>query len=65
MGKFNFNQQEFEKVRDEAQKLYQTFDAIYCPYFKEKISFNAKGFRHLKFKSPSTFRGIKTLAMPS
>jgi len=50
MGKFNFNQEEFEKVRAEAEKLYQTLGLIYCPYFGEKISFNAKGLRHLKFK---------------
>ena len=25
MGKFNFNQEEFERVKSEAEKLYQTF----------------------------------------
>ena len=38
MGKFNFNQDEFQKVKDEAEKLYETFGLIYCPYFEEKIS---------------------------
>jgi hypothetical protein len=56
MGKFNFNQEEFEKVRDEAEKLYQTFSPVYCPYFEEEIAFNAKGLRHLKFKSDQQAR---------
>lgn len=56
MGKFNFNHEEFEKVRSEAEKLYQTFDSVYCPYFSEKISFNVKGLRHLKFKSDQRAR---------
>lgn len=56
MGKFNFNQEEYEKVRDEAEKLYQTFGQVYCPYLAEKIAFNAKGLRHLKFKSDQQAR---------
>ena len=59
MGRFNFNQEEFEKVKDNAEKLYETFDMAYCPYFKEKISFNAKGLRHLKFKSDQQARSNK------
>jgi len=30
MGKFNFNQKEFEKIRDEAEKLYRIFGSTYC-----------------------------------
>ena len=56
MGKFNFNQKEFGKIKEEAEKLYERFDSVYCPYFKEKISFNAKGLRHLKFKSDQQAR---------
>lgn len=59
MGKFNFNQDEFEKVKDDAEKLYETIGLIYCPYFAEKISFNAKGLRHLKFKSDQQARAQK------
>ncbi len=59
MSRFNFNQQEFEKVKSDAEKLYETFDSAYCPYFKEKISFNAKGLRHLKFKSDQQARSNK------
>lgn len=59
MGKFNFNQEEFEKIKNDAEKLYGTFDLIYCPYFAEKISFNAKGLRHLKFKYDQQARAQK------
>lgn len=59
MGKFNFNQEEFEKIKDEAEKLYATFNSVYCPYFSEKIFFNAKGIRHLKFKSDQQARPRK------
>jgi hypothetical protein len=59
MGKFNFNKEEFEKVKSEAERLYQTFNSIYCPYLREKISFNAKGLRHLKFKSDQQARSQK------
>ena len=59
MGKFNFNQEEFEKFGDEGEKLYQTFESVYCPHFAGKISFNAKGLRHLKFKSDQQARPQK------
>ncbi|HLD38236.1 MAG: hypothetical protein A3G45_02910 [Candidatus Staskawiczbacteria bacterium RIFCSPLOWO2_12_FULL_37_15] len=59
MGKFNFNQEEFERVKSEAEKLYQTFEPVYNPYFAEKVSFNAKGLRHLKFKSDQQARAQK------
>lgn len=52
MGKFNFkDEQDFEKVRNDAETFYATIDKIRCPYFGEEIAFNAKGLRHLKFKS--------------
>jgi hypothetical protein len=59
MGKFNFSQEEFDKVKNEAENLYRNFELIYCPYFREKISFNAKGLRHLKFKSDQQARPYK------
>lgn len=35
---------------------YKKILEVYCPYFKEKISFNSKGFRHLKFKEDNKAR---------
>jgi len=52
MGKFNFkDEKDFLKVKNGAEKFYKRIGGIYCPYFKEKIIFNTKGLKHLKFKS--------------
>jgi len=40
----------FEKAREDAEVFYKTIGEVYCPYFQEKVSFNAKGFEHLKFQ---------------
>ncbi len=60
MGKFNFkDEHDFQKIKDEADCLYKTIGEIYCPYFKEKIAFNVKGLKHLKFKSDRQARPLK------
>lgn len=41
---------DFEEVKIKGEEMYKTFDNVYCPYFKEKISFGAPGLEHLKFK---------------
>lgn len=52
MGKFNFkDEKDFLKIKGEAEEFYKTIDNIYCPYLKEKVAFNTKGLKHLKFKS--------------
>lgn len=59
MGKYNIKDPEdFEKVKEEAEKFYATIVEVYCPYFGEKIPFNAKGLKHLKFKSDQIARPI-------
>lgn len=45
-----FTEQQLKDVKDEGEELYKSLDQIYCPYFKEKISFGAQGLEHLKFK---------------
>ena len=56
MGKFNFNASDFDKLKIEAELFYHAIHEIHCPYFQEKITFNAKGLRHLKFKSDQQAR---------
>jgi len=52
MGKFNFKDEEdFQKTKSEAEEFYKKVGDVFCPYFKEKIAFNTKGLKHLKFKS--------------
>ena len=45
-----FTEQQFKEVKEKGEELYKSLNEIYCPYFKEKISFNAQGLEHLKFK---------------
>ena len=45
-----FTEQEFKEVKEKGEEFYKILDEIYCPYFKEKISFNAQGLEHLKYK---------------
>ena len=60
MGKFNFKDEEdFQRVKNEAEEFYKTIGDIYCPYLKEKIAFNIKGLKHLKFKSDRQARPRK------
>src|ERR1035437_1474670 len=42
--------EQFDKVRSQNEELYKSLGEVYCPYFKEKISFNAQGLEHLKYK---------------
>ena len=42
----------FEKVKNESEAFYKTIGKVRCPYFKEGISFNAKGLEHIKFHGP-------------
>ena len=57
MGQFNFkDDKDFEKVRSDAEIFYASIHEIHCPYFKEKIAFNAAGLKHLKFKADKVAR---------
>lgn len=57
MGKFNFkDENDFIETKEKADIFYKNIGQIYCPYLKEKITFNAKGLRHLKFKSDQQAR---------
>jgi len=59
MGKFNLDETDFDGVKKDAESFYETIGEVYSPYFKAKISFNAKGFKHLKFKSDRQARSRK------
>lgn len=56
MGKFNFDNTDFERIKKEAEEFYANLDSVYCPYFEGRVAFNAKGIRHLKFKSDEIAR---------
>ena len=44
-----FTEEQFEEVKTKGEAFYKAVGEIYCPYFKEKVSFNARGLEHLKF----------------
>jgi len=51
-----FSDEQFNKLKLKNEELYKSIGEVYCPYFKEKIVFNAKGLEHLKFKSKNHAR---------
>lgn len=54
---FDGDGNDFEAVREEAEKLYASIDPIPCPYFNiAPVAFNALGIRHLKFKADDKAR---------
>ena len=44
------NENHLEEVKKSAELFYHSIGDIYCPYLKEKISFNTQGWEHVKFK---------------
>ncbi len=40
----------FEEIRIKGEVFYKNLKDIYCPYFKDSISFSSQGLEHLKFK---------------
>ena len=51
-----FTKQEFDEVRSAGEAFYKKLGDIYCPYFKEHITFNSYGIEHLVFKSRNKMR---------
>lgn len=51
-----FTDGQFEKIKLQGENFYKSITEVYSPYFKEKISFNAKGLEHLKFKEKNHAR---------
>src|SRR5438128_2248443 len=39
----------FEKARADAEIFYGGVKSVWCPYFKEEVTFNSKGWEHLRF----------------
>ena len=48
---------DFDAVKQDAEAFYEAMQPVPCPYFNnEPVAFNAKGIRHLKFKSDDKAR---------
>lgn len=51
-----FTDEQFQKMKDESENYYKSLEDVYCPYFQEQVTFNAKGLEHLKFKNKNHAR---------
>ena len=45
-----FTEEAFIEIKERGEAFYKTLGEVYCPYFKQKVSFEAQGLEHLKFK---------------
>lgn len=46
----------FERTCRLAEEGYRTYGDVRCPYFGDRVSFNAMGLEHVKFKSKRKVR---------
>ena len=46
-----FTEEQFREIKTKGEQFYKSLHEVYCPYFKEKVSFRSQGLEHLKFKS--------------
>ncbi|HBA45516.1 hypothetical protein A2W67_01900 [Candidatus Nomurabacteria bacterium RIFCSPLOWO2_02_40_28] len=53
-----FTPEKFNELKNDAEEFYNKIGSVYCPYFKEKINFNVKGWDHLIFKTWNRTRPI-------
>ncbi len=52
----SITEHQFNSMRESSEVLYKGVGEVYCPYFQEKVIFNAKGLEHLKFKKKNHAR---------
>lgn len=52
------DESKFEYVRERAENLYASIESVRCPYFGEEVVFNAKGIKHLRFKTDEKIRPL-------
>lgn len=53
-----FTIEKFNDVKRDAEDFYNKIESVTCPFFKEKVLFNSKGFDHLVFKTWNKSRPI-------
>lgn len=46
----------YEKLREDTQKFYNTVRKIYSPVFKQEVYFTAEGFNHIIFNNARSER---------
>ena len=53
----NISDELFTTTLAKAKAGYESVPEVYCPYLKEKVHFNAKGFEHIRLKQWNKARG--------
>jgi len=51
------SEEEFVSILSEAQAKYESTPEVYCPYFKERVHLNSRGFEHIRLKRWNKARG--------
>ena len=60
MSKYDLKDEEdFWAVQTDAKNYYDSLVELYCPYLKERICFNSKGWEHIIFKKRDRYRARK------
>jgi len=54
-----FDEQKFEKVKQETKDFYSGVSKVRCPYLQAEVHFNEDGFNHLLAKSWNRGRSAK------
>jgi hypothetical protein len=54
-----FTPEQFNELKHSCEIEYNKIGSVHCPYFNEKIHFNAKGWEHLIFKTWNRTRNIE------
>ncbi|MFH2022040.1 MAG: hypothetical protein ABIJ33_02025 [Patescibacteria group bacterium] len=53
----------YTQQKNQAYKKYKAVGGVYCPYLKEKVTFNSHGFRHMVYRNQKNKRDQKTQSM--
>ena len=46
----------YDKLKEDAQKFYNSIGSVFSPAFNQKIYFNSEGFNHIIFKNARSER---------
>jgi hypothetical protein len=50
----------YHKIKDQGYLNYKTIGQRLCPYLKQKVTFNSKGFWHIIYSGRNKKRDLKT-----
>lgn len=50
----------YHKIKNLAYRNYKAVGRIYCPYLKQEVIFNSKGFWHIIYSARNKKRDLKT-----